>query len=438
MASSSFDNQYTNFISICKGVQAKDPSMQPRVPHPHLVQHSMAIIVRLRKNRSGYRTESTEYIPPNYTEQAEVIVPDANPEEVDENDNSMVYQIDPGFIKLMPKLTEEKVMAKTILELKNRSVGVLPAADIDSHFYSQPDFSPSDCSVEYLLLRRTNDPDYNEESKDNRDTIFQGYTSLPGGVHIYGENSLDAVVRNTYEQTGYDLTDHEKFCLVGQSTKKHIIRYLPNKRVVVAKAFIFCQLVPDVIPIRNPPPVPGIVSMYMWSHLDFLYHADVSKHVEYREVTSEILKRSFNHVKLAQLRIANAENYELVEVVRDPKKSDPMFSLCGATLGMLLALYDVAPDVYDKSKYAPLVRKQFSIQLKRFNPAYFGRFGDFISKHTVHNYLINLDKKLKSDYEERDAEINYLYIYPTLIGTASLFYLIRRARNGKQKMKAKI
>jgi hypothetical protein len=49
-------------------------------------------------------------------------------------------------------------------------------------------------------------------------------------------------------------------------------------------------------------------------------------------VTNEILKRSFNHVKLAHLKIANAENYTLQEVVKDPKKCDPMFSLCGGTL----------------------------------------------------------------------------------------------------------
>jgi len=72
---------------------------------------------------------------------------------------------------------------------------------------------------------------------------------------------LDAVVRNTYEQTGYDLTDHTKFCLVGQSNKKFIMRYLPNKRVVVAKPFIFCQLVPSVIPVSTPSPNNGVVSM---------------------------------------------------------------------------------------------------------------------------------------------------------------------------------
>lgn len=82
-----------------------------------------------------------------------------------------------------------------------------------------------------------------------------------------------------------------------------------------------------------------MINRYMWSHLDFLYHADISKHVEYREVTSEILKRSLNHVKLAQLRIANAENYELGEVVRDPKKCDPMFSLCGGKLITIIYSY---------------------------------------------------------------------------------------------------
>jgi hypothetical protein len=51
MSSQNPDNQYENFISICKGYQAKEPSMQPRVPHPHLVQHSMAIIIRVRPQR---------------------------------------------------------------------------------------------------------------------------------------------------------------------------------------------------------------------------------------------------------------------------------------------------------------------------------------------------------------------------------------------------
>ncbi len=103
-----------------------------------------------------------DYIPPNYTEQAEVIVPDANPEEVEEGVDSPITQVNPGFIKIVPKLKVEKVIAKTILELKNRSVGVLPSADIDTHFYAQPDFDPSDSSIEYLILRRTNDPNYSE------------------------------------------------------------------------------------------------------------------------------------------------------------------------------------------------------------------------------------------------------------------------------------
>lgn len=110
-------------------------------------------------------------------------------------------------------------MAETIFQLKNRSVGVLPAADIDTHFYNQPNFDANQSSVEYLLIRRTNDPDYDEgtlahnslATKDNRNSIFSGYTSLPGGINNYGENSLDAVVRNTFEQTGYDLSDHDKF-----------------------------------------------------------------------------------------------------------------------------------------------------------------------------------------------------------------------------------
>jgi len=42
-----------------------------------------------------------------------------------------------------------------------------------------------------------------------------------------------------------------------------------------------------------------------------------------------MLKRGFKQVKLAQLKIANAENYVLQDVVKDARKCDPMFSLYG-------------------------------------------------------------------------------------------------------------
>ena len=82
------------------------------------------------------------------------MVPDANPEEVEENEDGKIILINPRFIKLVPKLTEKKVIANTILELKNRSVGVLPADDINNHFHSQSHFESHNVSVEYLILRR--------------------------------------------------------------------------------------------------------------------------------------------------------------------------------------------------------------------------------------------------------------------------------------------
>lgn len=173
-------------------------------------------------------------------------------------------------MKILPKLTEEKVIPETYKKLKNKSVGYLPAEEIDEHFKSQKGFSTEGAIVEYLVIRRTMyeqnlDEDSNVEitsdDKNNTHHAFAGYTSLPGGLVTYGENGLDAVVRTTYEQTGYDLTDHTKFCFVTQSAKNYAMRYLPNQRVIVAKPFIFCQLVPDVLPIPNPVPVPGVVSM---------------------------------------------------------------------------------------------------------------------------------------------------------------------------------
>lgn len=191
-----------------------------------------------------------------------IVVQIAGPEGVEDGTN---IKISPGFVQILPKLTEKKVIADTFFKLKNQNVGFLPADVIDNHFRGQPGFDPNGASVEYLVVRRNKEESLPKKEgpspKDNRNTVFAGYTSLPGGVGNYGENGLDAVVRNTYEQTGYDLTDHTKFCFVAQSMKNYIMRYLPNKRVIVAKPFIFCQLVPDVIPIANPAPVPGVVSL---------------------------------------------------------------------------------------------------------------------------------------------------------------------------------
>lgn len=191
------------------------------------------------------------------------MVPDANPKEVSLSivikylqiagpegveEGAANIKIKPGFIKILPKLTEEKVIPETYKVLKNKSVGYLPADEIDAHFKSQKGFSTEGAAVEYLVVRRTmNDQTYdvNSDSEDNMDiknnthNAFAGYTSLPGGLVNYGENALDAVVRTTYEQTGFDLTDHTKFCFVTQSAKNYRMRYLPNQRVIVAKPFIF-------------------------------------------------------------------------------------------------------------------------------------------------------------------------------------------------------
>lgn len=218
--------------------------------------------------------------------------------------------------------------------LKNQSVGFLDGQAIQDHFLSQDGFDGKDVSVEYFIIRRSRDSleDVDIDEIDNREAVFAGHTSFPGGVHSFGETSLDSVVRNTYQQTGIDLTDRERYCLIGQHSKNFIMRYLPNSRVIVAKPFVFCQLVPGKLPIPTEIPMPDTMSMYMWSHVEFLYRANLSKALEYREVTTEILKRRLKHVKIAHLKIGNAENYTLNEVIKNDKKCDPIFSLCGGKL----------------------------------------------------------------------------------------------------------
>ena len=122
--------------------------------------------------------------------------------------------------------------------------------DLHEHFLSQEGFHPEDVLVEYLLIKRAKDNSFSGEGNDTVEkssNVFAGLASLPGGTNNFGENNLDAVVRNTFEQTGYDLTDHENFCLVAQSRSNYAMRYLPNKRVITAKPFVFLQLYPGIL-----------------------------------------------------------------------------------------------------------------------------------------------------------------------------------------------
>lgn len=204
------------------------------------------------------------YTPPLYSDSAQMMIPAENPEEIHGSDEGHFIHITPGFIQLLPKLTERKAIADSFFKLKNKSVAYLPSDDIDMHFQTQDGFDSYDSSVEFLLLRRNKDPEIindNIDEHDNRSNVFAGYTSLPGGVSNYGESSLDAVVRHTYEQTGIDLTDHEKYCMVAQSAKHYLMRYLPNKRRVISTPFLFVQLVPGRFPepkiSTNPDAITG-------------------------------------------------------------------------------------------------------------------------------------------------------------------------------------
>ena len=39
--------QYDNLIEICNGYQLSEPDVQLKVPHPHFIQHNVAIILRV-------------------------------------------------------------------------------------------------------------------------------------------------------------------------------------------------------------------------------------------------------------------------------------------------------------------------------------------------------------------------------------------------------
>jgi hypothetical protein len=100
---------------------------------------------------------------------------------------------------------------------------------------------------------------------------------------------------------------------------------------------------------------------------------------------------------------------------------------------MAMSLLENGPNAYDASKYTVLSRKQFSIQLKSFNPEYLGSLGDKISKYTVYKYLMNSDKKWKSMIEDSREELIITTIAPSIIAATSLLYLITRKNKVEEK-----
>lgn len=48
--------------------------------------------------------------------------------------------------------------------------------------------------------------------------IFANQISLPATQCYNRENAIHAACRAAYDQVGYDLTDHTKFALLGEST----------------------------------------------------------------------------------------------------------------------------------------------------------------------------------------------------------------------------
>ena len=132
------------------------------IPHPMTLQHSMAIILRVR--------------------------PKTKPE-------GLVTERKPDFkymdhSKLIPLTTKLVHNLDYLKERENHSVGYLHYKDLESHFESGiKGVDMSDVSIEFLVVKRI----YSEESG-----LFKGQTTFPGGRNTFREPVLESAVRNTY------------------------------------------------------------------------------------------------------------------------------------------------------------------------------------------------------------------------------------------------
>ena len=106
--------QYDNLIEICNGYQLNEPDVQLKVPHPHFIQHNVAIILRVwvhnynryNTNPKNLDTNSTTYVSPNYMSELK------HPSAVfSPNKHSKILgvrpQTKPCLIEILPKLYEK-------------------------------------------------------------------------------------------------------------------------------------------------------------------------------------------------------------------------------------------------------------------------------------------------------------------------------------------
>ena len=137
----------------------------------------------------------------------------------------------------------------------------LSTTELEEYFQSQPDFNPDDVEVQIFYIKRG----------DSLEDRFAGHIAFPGGKQDSGETLLDAAVRETYEEVGFDLADPTKFTLIGQYPYTVPFFYMEKRRRMLVTPFVFVQLTfEDIKTIYQEREVQSSI----WTSIEFLADHD--------------------------------------------------------------------------------------------------------------------------------------------------------------------
>lgn len=208
---------------------------------------------------------------------------------------------------------------------------------MEDYFESVPGFNREECEVEYLLLSlMAKEGDYTSQTGS--------YTiTFPGGLCDIRESALDGTVRNTYDLTGFDLTDHRKYALLGVFPESFRLLNKRYNRTVTVRPTVFVEIAQS-LPLCESQQEHRVMK-HLWSHFDFPYFANLDTDMMYKKVNYLIYTERAKKLNLQQaaLTVPNSEASSLGE----PEFTDEFFTLKGHIFWSIVYLYQQAPKVYD-------------------------------------------------------------------------------------------
>jgi len=184
---------------------------------------------------------------------------------------------------------------------------------------------------------------------------FPAQISLPGGKPEKGEHLLQTAIRETYEETGLDLSNELEFAYLGEFPT--ILPFMKIKTVgnIYVKAFMFLQISLDPLPLMCNP---GEIDDCIWTSVEYFKE---NPNWFFRKFDLCFFPNTSKEFvcKMPTLPLYDSDKYTLTDLYNNPELLREDFKLWWITLFFIIDFIKFGKYVKDKA------------ELKRFNKYYY-------------------------------------------------------------------